>query len=396
VSETKTLRGPAPAARVDWLDGLRGAAAMFVVLHHMWLGVFAGFPRDTGPWYLGAFLYGHLAVAVFIVVSGFSLALGPLRSDWRLKGGVKRFLRRRAWRILPAYWAALGLSMLITATLLRPELTGGQIAGSISVHGLLLQDVVGSETPNGAFWSIAVEWQIYFVFPLILLCARRWSMPAAIAATVAIVLVAHVVARLGGPLHKIDDLTPQFLALFGLGVFAAAIGHSGHRRLRLIVGGLGLAAFLAFVASAIALGSVWVVDRYFAVDLVVGLAVACLLAVLFAGGGAPIRRLFASKVAMRIGLFSYSIYLIHGPMVGVIEKYVIAPLNLAPVAKYGIFLAIGLPIVLALSYAFHLLFEAPFLQIREWRALRTLPAVQLLRRMGRPRPVDVAPAPERA
>ena len=161
---------------------------MFVVLHHIWLTSWPSFPHITGPWWLGWLLYGHMAVAVFIVVSGFSLALAPMRNGGALPGGVRRFLRRRAWRILPAYWAALILSVPVTALLLSPDLGPGAAARSLGVHGLLLQDVVGSEAPNGALWSIAIEWQIYFVFPLILLVARRTSLDIAVMITALVVL----------------------------------------------------------------------------------------------------------------------------------------------------------------------------------------------------------------
>src|SRR5262249_7690351 len=123
--------------RIHWLDGIRGAAAMFVVLHHMWLTSWPSFPRDAGPWWLGWLLYGHMAVAIFIVVSGFSLALVPIGNGGRLSGGVRRFLRRRAWRILPAYWAALVLSVLVTAILLRPDYGPAAMARTLGVHGLL-------------------------------------------------------------------------------------------------------------------------------------------------------------------------------------------------------------------------------------------------------------------
>src|SRR4051794_11475469 len=141
---------------------------MFVVAHHMWLAVWPAFPRNAGPSWLAPLLYGHLAVAVFIVVSGFSLALAPLGDRGRLRGGTRRFIRRRAWRILPAYWVALVLSTAIAALSLHSLAGPGTIAKSLTVHSLLLQDAIDSQPPNGAFWSIAVEWQIYFVFPLIL------------------------------------------------------------------------------------------------------------------------------------------------------------------------------------------------------------------------------------
>ena len=57
-----------------------------------------------------------------MVVSGYSLALAPSRRDWQLgAGGYRGFMRRRAWRILPPYWAAIvvlvALVMLVSHAL---------------------------------------------------------------------------------------------------------------------------------------------------------------------------------------------------------------------------------------------------------------------------------------
>lgn len=347
---------------------------MFVVLHHIWLETWPGFPVNTGPWWLGWLLYGHLAVAVFIVVSGFSLALVPLRTGGRLPGGMRRFIRRRAWRILPAYWAALIVSALVTFILLRQDVGPAEAAKSLVVHGLLLQDVIGSETPNGPLWSIAVEWQIYFVFPLILLLARMTSVATAVSITAAVVLLAHGIARLGWPLVKIDHLTPQFLALFALGVLAVQIGRGDRAaRLRRPVAAVGLGAAVVFVLFAYAQGSEWVVDHFFFMDLVFGLAVACWLTVMYAGGAGGARWALSSRAGLWLGVFSYSIYLAHAPVVGVISQYVLDPMALPPLASFGVFLAVGLPVVLAVCYGFHVLFEAPFLRRRDWGALRELP-----------------------
>jgi peptidoglycan/LPS O-acetylase OafA/YrhL len=379
--------------RVHWLDGVRGAAAMFVVLHHMWLAVWPAFPRNAGPSWLGPLLYGHLAVAVFIVVSGFSLALAPLADGGRLRGGTRRFVRRRAWRILPAYWVALVFSTVVAAFVLDSVSGPGTIAKSVVVHGLLLQDVIGSEAPNGAFWSIAVEWQIYFVFPLVLWLARRRSVEAAVAATVGVVLVAHAVARIGPPFDKIDHLTPQFLALFALGILAVHLGRGARAAcLRRPLAALAAAAFAAVVLLAAVQGSEWMVARYFAVDLAFGLATACLLCALYAGGAAWVGRLLGSRAGLKLGLFSYSIYLMHAPIVGVLEAYVVGPLGVPPLARFGVMLAVGLPVVLAACYGFHLLFEAPFLRHRDARALRAIAmrAPRLRRRRVRPGP-EAAP-----
>jgi peptidoglycan/LPS O-acetylase OafA/YrhL len=380
--------------RVHWLDGMRGAAAMFVVLHHMFLSAWPDFPSSTAPWWLRWLLYGHMAVAVFIVVSGFSLALAPMRNGGRLKGGIRRFLSRRAWRILPAYWAALVLSVIVTALWLQPDLSPGAIVRSLGVHGLLLQDVVGSASPNGALWSIAIEWQIYFVFPLILLLARRTSISFAVTITALVVLVAHALAGLGGLLDKINGLTPQFLALFALGALAVWLG-SGERadRLRRPLAAVALTAVASFVVLAVTQGSEWMVARFFWMDLLFGVGVASGLAVIHAGGGRPLSRVLSSRPALWLGLFSYSVYLVHAPIVGVLDQHLVGPLEWSPLAAFGLILAIGVPVVVGLAYGFHQLFEAPFLRNRGWGAVKTMPIVRLVSRRRRLVP---APAPATA
>ena len=175
-------------------------------------------------------------MAVFIVVSGYSLTLAPVRHGGALTGGIKRFIRRRAWRILPAYWAALVLSTVAFMTFLHPDVGSATVGRSLTIHALLLQDVFGNVPVNGTFWSIAVEWQIYFVFPLMLLIASRTSMRAAVAVTAVTVVVAHLLAVSGNSLlAKITHLSPQFLLLFAMGVLAAwtanSTGPHGRRRL---------------------------------------------------------------------------------------------------------------------------------------------------------------------
>src|SRR4051794_41757349 len=72
--------------RVTGLDGIRGLAALFVVVHHTYLESFPGYPVNTGPSWLVWLLYGHLAGVVFIALSGVSLAVAPARPDWQLGG----------------------------------------------------------------------------------------------------------------------------------------------------------------------------------------------------------------------------------------------------------------------------------------------------------------------
>src|SRR3954453_19290512 len=100
---------PAPAGtaprRLAGLDGVRGLAALFVVVNHVFERSFPGYPVDRAPFCVTSFIFRHFAFVGFLLLSGFSLALSPPRHGWRLDG-VRAFARGRARRILPAYWAA--------------------------------------------------------------------------------------------------------------------------------------------------------------------------------------------------------------------------------------------------------------------------------------------------
>src|SRR5690242_5092978 len=206
-----------PSNRVAGLDGIRGLAALFVVINHVFLRAFPGYPVDHAPFWAGPFIYGRFAVVVFIVVSGFSLALSPARHSWRLDG-VSAFARRRARRILPAYWAALAFSLAVAWLVVPQPGHGVPDAASVLVNGLLVQNIVAAHSPNAAFWSMAVEAQLYLLFPLLLLMGRRWS-AVVMLATVTVVVAA--VGILAPHISRLDAFViqspPDLAALFAVG-----------------------------------------------------------------------------------------------------------------------------------------------------------------------------------
>ena len=70
----------AQPGRVVGLDGIRGLAALFVVLNHIFERAWPGYPANPAPFWASWLVYGRGAVAMFIALSGFSLGLGPARS----------------------------------------------------------------------------------------------------------------------------------------------------------------------------------------------------------------------------------------------------------------------------------------------------------------------------
>src|SRR5438067_7057279 len=107
---------------LDFLDGLRALAAIYVLLHHAWLQIWewhlpGPFTRRLTGW----LYFGHFGVVVFIVLSGFCLMLPVVRGDGTLRGGAKTFFQRRALRILPPYYVAIGLSLVLIVTLIGTQ-----------------------------------------------------------------------------------------------------------------------------------------------------------------------------------------------------------------------------------------------------------------------------------
>ncbi|GIE92090.1 acyltransferase family protein [Actinoplanes regularis] len=354
-----TVRPPRADHRIPGLDGLRGLTALYVAVHHCWLLSFPGYPANTGPAWLGWLIHGRLAVVVFIVLSGFSLAISPARDAWRL-GGTLRYVRRRARRILPAYWAALAASALIAAAVPSLPLSEPPTLRSMVVYGLLLQDTLAAPAPNGAFWSIAAEAGLYLTFPLLLLIRRRAG-----AMTVLAVVTVPVVAA--GLLHpglstaaRATGYTLELAPLFTLGVVAAGIVSAGHRIQRLPW--LGLATLAAVpVSTLIALrGPAWTVAHYYWLDLAVGPAIALFLVALATCRPIRLVRLLNGGPLRALGGFSYSLYLVHMPIVALISTLIVAPHAGSRPAAFAMTAALAIPVCLATARLFAAAFETPF------------------------------------
>lgn len=359
------VAGP-PGQRLAGLDGLRGLAALFVVLNHIFLRAFPGYPRDRAPFWASWLIYGRFAVVVFIVLSGFSLALSPARRGWRLDG-VSRFARRRARRVLPPYWAALAFSLAVAWLVVPPPGHGVPDAKSVVVNGLLVQNLIGAPSPNRSFWSMAVEAQLYVVFPLLLLMVRRWG---AIVMVATVTLVVATVGILGPHVSPLDVVViqspPELAALFAVGVLGAGIVGAGGARRSWPWAGLALAAAAPVLATIWWQGSVWTLDHLFWVDLALGPAIACLLAGLATGRPVPLLRLLDARPMRSLGSSSYSLYLTHGPIVVVIYERIVAGRVRQGVPAFLVSLALVLPLTILFARVFASVFETPFRESHSW------------------------------
>ena len=370
VEEQQTpVRAP-DRGRLSGLDGMRGFAALYVLLGHCWLLSYPGFPTNHGPYWTSSLIFGHLAVVFFLVVSGFSLAVGPARAGWTLRGGVRLFARRRAWRILPPYWAALAFSLVVAWTIVPQPHSASPTAGTVAVYGLMLQDVAVAPTPNGTFWSIAVECELYVVFPLLLLLRRRLGGPAMVAlATLPVVALGLLVPRVASvpPVDKLSWLTPQLAPLFAFGLAGAGIVAARDRIRRLPWPWLAALAAAPVLVVMIGAGTVWTVRHYFWIDLALGPALVLLLVGVSTGRPAALVRLLDTGPVKGLGRFSYSLYLVHLPIVVAVSRTLTGH-DLVPrgLPLFLVTLVVAVPLSLGFARLFAGVFEIPFQRHRGW------------------------------
>jgi len=343
------------------VEGLRGVAALYVVLYHVWQAAIAHPATATLPMLLAAtpFLqYGHFAVAAFIVISGYCLGL-PVAQRAGLPFDAKKFFLRRARRLMPAYVPVVILSTIPFAA--ATIITGGHVnvlhlAVAALMHIALIHNLfyATNEYLNGPLWSIALECQIYVVFALLLVPLwRRFGVAAQLALALALGFVPHLL------LHRFDWTVPWLLGLFGMGVFAADVTarNAWPRvpwRWLTVLSAIGTLVLLLQYRDGG--GNDW---RTSGPDIALGATLALFFIASARDERIPAARFLALRPIVFLGTFSYSLYLIHAPLVDLTGD-VLVRVHASPLASGVVWCALIVAIVAA-AHAFYRVFERPFL-----------------------------------
>jgi peptidoglycan/LPS O-acetylase OafA/YrhL len=351
-----------------YLDGMRGLAALYVALHHAFLqswpsaGLMASLHASPAFRPLFFLSYGHYAVTVFIAISGFSLALAPVRKSSGNPGDTQNFFFRRARRILPPYYAAIILASLLALATHYPDLTLYYASLPITkadlvTHFLLIHNLSAQHYTKiaGPFWSIAVECQIYLFFPVILVVLRRWGRAWSLALCV---VLSGISLYFSGVSHGIlSHSTPPgiYFAVFGIGVYFADFVKTP----RNWFGSVALAAGLATIGILFFHLENGRVGKI-ATDVMLGMAAGTFMAYCLSKPEAKANVFLSHPVLALLGTFSYSLYLIHFPLLQIFWEQVIFPLHVSRGLGFFLVATVGMLTVLVASYGFYWLFERPF------------------------------------
>lgn len=378
-----------PVVRYGYLDGLRALAALYVLVHHSYAMVF---PISQGVWPEGPLrqvtswaVYGHFGVALFIALAGYSLTLGVAKHEGQLDIGFVGFMKRRAWRIIPPYWAAMLLTLVLVLTVIgRPTGTHWDLSlptspQRIVVGALLLQDVIPIRNISYTFWSIAVEWHIYLMLPLMLLIWRKLNWGAAVALGVGIsalgLIAGQLVPRIG-PVG-IGSMAFTYYLVFVLAVGACIAVYRRPAWLAkmplLAISGTALAVVVIFCST----NDYSTVDaNFFWLDALVGISAIGAVAAMATGRAPALAKMLSCQPLSWLARSSYSLYLVHAPLLQVFWQLIVVPLHLPHEMQLLIIWTIGVPIMIAAAYVFYLVAEKPFVtRLAKSKKATALPAL---------------------
>jgi exopolysaccharide production protein ExoZ len=342
---------PLLASRIVGLDALRGVACILIVMFH-YLRMY-----ET-PWIVEAIRLGRIGTDIFFVLSGFLTAIA-VQSIFAGKYSAARFAWLRVKKVYRTYWLALFtvvflipfaiafLSFIKSRVWDFPWVPYSVVEW---IQAISLIKVFSAPSwalyeafisLNGVFWFIAVIVQMYLFVALCAVNQRffHWSM--AIAAVISVLMQLNSELKAVVPYGLFIDKFYAFYAGMLVLVLYQRISIGRYTAWIIIV-----SALLAIVLANQLPNEDWI--RLSWSILLLGFLLAYLTV------GSSIATNLAGRLLSRIGIFSFSVYLLHVPLIALVDM-LLRNFTPFPIKLYAP--ALGIPMILIICALWHGIFE---------------------------------------
>ncbi|MDT5271699.1 MAG: hypothetical protein QOH49_3885 [Acidobacteriota bacterium] len=363
---------------------MRGLAALYVMVGHarwlLWEGYATGYKQHTQEYtlankvlmyFFSTFLFGHEAVLLFFVLSGFVIHLRYAK-QFKVLGAQASFdwgpyVRRRARRLYPTLIFAMALTVLLDLLGSRfgyviyfqqtpyttineniiPQHDAQTLLGNLA---FLMNTYVPTWGTNGPLWSLKYEWWFYMLYPLFW-CISRKSILLSTGVMASLFVLSHWPGIWG--VRLLSDVFGSMLAWW-LGVLLADMYT---KRIDFPMGRVApLAALLGILSfshiSALPLGLLR--------DLLWALGFSGLIAACFFVQEKG-RRLRLLERLKPLGDMSYTLYVIHFPIFVLMSGWLMSTSATNQLPRNFNFVIIGICGSLLIAYLTHFVVERPFM-----------------------------------
>lgn len=355
--------------RFKYVEGLRALACLTVVFNHAIAESYPSAYHVSIPENLSLlrlwFAFGHHAVTAFIVISGFCLGLPAASQQFKREIGWGTFMVRRIARILPPYYAALIISLIIAWAFfpspvgIHYDFSAHPRSIDILSHVLILQNIVGTGEINYSLWSIATELHIYAGFPLLVkVLSKRGGWFLALLGVLISFALSFLLLE-----TRLSRAYVHLAGAFIVGVGASWVVSGDHNHnftniLRKISKPVAIGFMTLVVVWTIILPRSLYKPFILPHDFLVMIGIGAIL--IWCGSISGFgRKLLELKPLVWLGERSYSLYLLHVPIQAALLKVAINSLDLAHTERLVFSLTVGLWILLGLTWVFHRFVEIP-------------------------------------
>jgi len=360
----KSSRG----TRYKFIDGLRGLAAISVVLYHLSGNAGAELQQLLPEFINIALTYGYLGVPVFFVISGFVIALsvGNVNITPRY---FSLFVLRRSIRLDITYWASIGFALLLL--LMKNEILGTQeeypSISTVILNMFYLQDLLETKPAiSVVYWTLCLEIQFYLFFILSLGFAQKF-LPKNNFFGISNHLILITLLGIYSILLDLEITSIPINGLFISNWHYFLMGILISNAVRGLPNSTSL--FLLWIIIEISFQVAIDVKAY----VVTGIICSTLIYSLWKTN--RLNSILTGKVFTYLGTISYTLYLIHpdiGWKVISIGKLLLGE-NYSPIMA-GLLLILSLLASILVAHLFHVVFERPSLWLcKELKSRNPLP-----------------------